>query len=104
MLRLLTFLVVKQVGSITFPEQEGLLEVCAGLLGTGHAKEQALQGPTSELSASGKKLVELGCKKEHLGSLCRGLAHSRNEPECCVENRVCKGGRRCATFGFFAKF
>jgi hypothetical protein len=58
----------------------------------------------SKSSTSGKKLIELGCMKEHLGSLCRGLAHSRNEPECCVENEVCKGGRKCTVFDFFVKF
>jgi hypothetical protein len=82
-----------------------LLAVCVGLLGSDHAKEQALRGFASELSTSGKKLIELGCKKEHLGSLCRGLAHSHNEPEHCVENGACKAGRKCTTvFGFFAKF
>jgi hypothetical protein len=76
----------------------------AGLLRSGHVKEQPLRGLASEPSASGKKLVELECKKEHLGSLCRGLAHSHNKPEHCVENGLCKGGRRCTAFGFFAKF
>jgi hypothetical protein len=46
----------------------------------------------------------LGCKKEHLGSLCRGLAHSRNEPECCVESGARKGGRKRTVFDFFVKF
>jgi hypothetical protein len=46
----------------------------------------------------------LGCKKERLGSLCRGLAHSRDEPEHCVENGACKGGRKCTIFDFFVKF
>jgi hypothetical protein len=78
--------------------------VCAGLLESDHAKEQALQGFMSEPSTSGKKLIELGCKKEHFGSLCRGLAHSCNEPEHCVENGVCKGGRKCTVFDFFVKF
>jgi hypothetical protein len=52
----------------------------------------------------GKKLIKLRCKKQHLGALCRGLAHSCNKPECCVKNGVCKGGCKCAAFGFFAKF
>jgi hypothetical protein len=77
---------------------------CTGLPKSDHAKEQALRGFMSESSTSGKKLIELGCKKEHLGSLCRGLAHSCNEPECCVENGVCKGGRKCTLFDFFVKF
>jgi hypothetical protein len=75
-----------------------------GLLRSDHTKEQALRGFASESSTSGKKPIELGCKKEHLGSLCGGLAHSRNKPEHCVENGVCKGGRKCAAFCFFAKF
>jgi hypothetical protein len=81
-----------------------LLAVRAGLLRSDHAKEQALRGFTSESSTSGKKLIELGCKKECLGSLCRGLAHSRDEPEHCVENGVRKGGRKCTVFDFFVKF
>jgi hypothetical protein len=68
------------------------------------AKEQALRGFVSESPTSGKKLIELGCKKERLGSLCRGLARSRNEPERCVENGACKGGRKRTAFGFFVEF
>jgi hypothetical protein len=81
-----------------------LLAACAGLPRSDRAKEQALRGFTFESPTSGKKLIELGCKKEHLGSLCRGLAHSRNEPERRVESGVCKGGRKCTAFDFFAKF
>jgi hypothetical protein len=61
-------------------------------------------GSMSESSASGKKLLELGCRKEHLGALCRDLAHRCNEPEHCAENGVCMGGRRCNVSDFFVKF
>jgi 1,6-anhydro-N-acetylmuramate kinase len=53
-------------------QNEGLIatanaNVCAGLLRSDHAKEQALLGFTSESPTSGKKLAELGSKKERLG-------------------------------------
>jgi hypothetical protein len=32
------------------------------------------------------------------------VARSRNEPECCVESGVCKGGCKCTVFDFFVKF
>jgi hypothetical protein len=63
-----------------------------------------MRGFASESPTSDEKLIDLGCKKEHLGAFCGGLAHGHNEPEHCIENGVCKSGLRCAVFDFFAKF
>jgi hypothetical protein len=65
--------------------------VRTSLLRSDHATEQVLRGFTSKLPASDKKLLELGCKKQHLGALCRGLARGRNESECCVVQEAIAG-------------
>jgi hypothetical protein len=39
-----------------------------------------------------------------LGHFAEALLTVATNPERCVENGVCKGGRKCAVFDFFVKF